>query len=303
MARALARAHEAGYDAAQVFPGNPTGWRHVPLSPEAAQAARATADQLQLAPIVIHAPYIINVATADAELAAKSARLLAGSLERAAEIGARYVVVHAGSHKGAGEAAGLENVARLVERLLSEAPSGATLLVENSAFAGNALAGSPTALGRLLRELPERVGTCIDTAHLWGSGCDLSSAEGVERALDELETAVGLERIRVLHLNDSAVALGSHRDVHAHLGEGAIGLDGLAAWLQHPAQRGKPVVLETPEEDDPAREAVRCAIARLLMDGDVDSAREQLAGLANGDTVAAGSESVELLSQSPTAGQ
>jgi deoxyribonuclease-4 len=252
----------------------------VPLDPAVAAAVREEARRLNLAPLVIHAPYIINIATSDDDLAAKSARLLVNALERAQEIGARYVIVHAGSHKGAGEEAGMARVAYLVERVLREAPPGAELLVENSAFAGNALAGSPVALGRLLRDLPPEVGTCIDTAHLWGSGCDISTPDGVERALDELHQAVGLARVYVLHVNDSAVALGSHRDVHAHLGDGAIGLTGLAAWLGHPTLRGKPIMLETPEEDDPAREAARCAIARALCAGDVEGAAKRLATLA-----------------------
>lgn len=280
LARAWERAHVAGYDAAQVFPGNPTGWRHVPLDPAVATSVRDAAERHDLVPIVIHAPYIINIATSDDDLAAKSARLLGGALERAGEIGARYVVVHAGSHKGAGEAAGLARSARLLDGVLSQAPPGVELLIENSASAGNALAGSPGALGRLLDALPAEVGTCIDTAHLWGGGCDLATPDGVERALEELDHAVGLARVRVLHVNDSAVALGSHRDVHAHLGDGAIGLPGLAAWLGHSALRGRPIVLETPEEDDAAREAARCAIARALMAGDIETATERLAALA-----------------------
>lgn len=279
VARALARAHEAGYDAAQVFPGNPTGWRHVPLAPAVAAAIREEAVQRDVAPLVIHAPYIINVATPDEDLAAKSERGVANALERGREIGARYVVVHAGSHKGTGEEAGIVRVARLVERLLAAAPPEVELLIENSAGSGNILAGDPAALGRLLAALPPQVGTCIDTAHLWGSGVDLADAAAVESALEALDRAFDLRRLRVLHLNDSAVALGSRRDVHAHLGEGQIGLPGLAAWAAHPALRERPIILETPEEEDAAREATRCAIARDLMRGDVAAAGARLEAL------------------------
>ncbi len=276
---AVREARAAGYDAVQVFPGNPKGWRHAPLAPEAAARVRAEARDLGVAPIVIHAPYIINVASDDDELTAKSARALINALERAGEIGARYVVVHAGSHKGKGEEYGIARVARLVEEVLPAAPPGVELLIENSAEAGNVLAGSPAALGRLLAALPARVGACVDTAHLWGGGSDLSGREGVERTLAELQAAVGLERVRVIHLNDSAVALGSRRDVHARLGEGAIGLPGLACWMTHPALRGHHTILETPLEEDSARETMRCAMTRLLLAGDMEGATTLLGDL------------------------
>ncbi len=275
-AGAVRQARAAGYDAVQVFPGNPKGWYHATLAPNVAARAREEALSLDVAPIVIHAPYIINVASDDDDLAGKSARALANALDRAAELGGRYVVVHAGSHKGKGEEHGIARVARLVERALPAAPPAVELLIENSAGAGNVLAGSPAALGRLLAALPPRVGACVDTAHLWGGGSDLSAAEGVERAVEELDEAVGLARIRVIHLNDSAVSLGSSRDVHARLGEGTIGLAGLACWMAHPALRGHLTILETPLEDDPAREAIRCAMARLLLDGDTEGATKLL---------------------------
>jgi len=275
-AGAVRQARDAGYDAVQVFPGNPKGWYHAPLPDGAAEQTRADAHDLDITPIVIHAPYIINVATDDDALAAKSARALANALDRAGELGARYVVVHAGSHKGAGEESGIARVARLVDMVLPAAPPSVELLIENSAGAGNVLAGTPAALGRLLAALPPEVGTCVDTAHLWGGGSDLANAAGVERTLEELDAAAGLTRIKVIHLNDSAVALDSHRDVHARLGEGAIGLAGLTHWTSHPALRDHPTILETPLEDDPAREARRCTMARLLREGDLEGAIEIL---------------------------
>ena len=279
LARALVRAHEAGYDAAQVFPGNPTGWRHVPLDPVAAATVREEAARRDITPLLIHAPYIVNMATPDEELAQKSARSLANALARAHQIGARYVIAHAGSHRGAGEAAGIARVARIVERLLAAMPPGVELLIENSAGAGNILGSDPTALGRLLAALPPAVGACVDTAHLWGSGVDIGGRDGVNRAVEDLDDAIGLDRLRLLHVNDSAVERGSYRDVHAHFGEGRIGLAALAAWMAHPALCGRPIILETPPEDDPAREAARCAIARLLLRGDVEGAQARLATL------------------------
>lgn len=280
---ALHFARYAGYDAVQVFPGNPKGWQYSPMQPAAATAVRAEAALLDLKPIAIHAPYIINIASVDDGLAERSERGLANSLSRAEEIGARYVIVHAGSHRGEGEEVGIARVARLVESVLAAAPAGVELLIENSAGSGNVLAGSPQALRRLLDALPPQVGACVDTAHLWGAGSDLSTCDGVERALDELDHAVGLARLRVLHVNDSAVGLGSKRDVHANLGEGHIGLPGLSAWMAHPALARHPMILETPVEAETEREATRCAIARFLCEGDIGAAEAMLATLHETD--------------------
>ncbi len=287
MVPALRAVREAGYDAVQVFPGNPKGWHYTPLGPDAS-AVRAAAVEFDLAPLVIHAPYIINLAAPEGDLAANSGQALASALARAREIGAAHVVVHAGSPKSAGEDVGIARVARLVESVLSgvyPSPWGSAIpdaglvpriLVENSVGAGGVLAGSPEALGRLVAALPHEVGVCIDTAHLWGGGSDLATPDGVEETLARLEEAVGLARIGVLHLNDSAAPLGSHRDVHARLGAGTIGLPGLAAWAAHPALRTHHIIMETPLEDCPAREAARCAMARLLLAGDIEAATQAL---------------------------
>ncbi len=286
---ALGRAHAAGYQVVQVFPGNPRGWRHTPLDSAAAANARAMATQLAMAPAVIHAPYIINIASSDKALRENSTRALGHALDRAVEIGADAVVVHAGSTGGDAPDEAIARVASLIEGVLNARGPRATffprLLLENSAGARNALGGSPEVLGLLLAALPDEVGACVDTAHLWGSGCDLSTREGVEDAVEALDRHVGLERIVVLHVNDSVVGLGSKRDVHARLGEGQIGLRGLAAWMAHGALIGKTTIMETPLEDDPVREALRRALAQRLREGDVDAATAILATLAPGTSV------------------
>src|SRR5205814_8396991 len=129
----------------------------------------------------------------------KSARSLTNALARAHEIGARYVIAHAGSHRGAGEEAGIARVAQIVERLLAAMPPGVELLIENSAGAGNILGSDPAALGRLLTTLPPAVGACVDTAHLWGSGVDIAGDEGVDRAVEDHDDALRRERIGQVH--------------------------------------------------------------------------------------------------------
>src|SRR5581483_11226004 len=125
---------------------------------------------------------------------------------------------------------------------------GLLVLLENNVGAGNTMGGTLEALGALVRDAADpRVGVCIDTAHLWGSGYGLSTADGAARAVEAIDCALGIGRVRVLHLNDSPVPLGSRRDQHAHLGQGQIGYAGLAAFITHPGLHGIPVVLETPD--------------------------------------------------------
>jgi len=273
MGSAIDAAQLIGCTAAQIFPGNPKGWHHVPLPAERAATLSASWREAGIRPLVIHAPYIINLASPDPALYANSRRAVRNALERAAELGAPFVVIHLGSHKGTGEQDGAARLAEAVGAALDGLPKSLWLLLENNVGAGNAMGGSLEALGALLRTVAHpQVGVCIDTAHLWGSGHDLSDPDGAWRAVDLVDGTIGLAQVRVLHLNDSPVDLGSRRDQHAHLGQGRIGYDGLAAFITHPGLAGIPVVLETPD-GGVAQETIRLRTAALLCLGDAAGAR------------------------------
>ena len=203
-----------------------------------------------------------------------------------------HVIVHLGSHKGSGPEAGAARIVQAVHGALEGMPDWLYLLLENNVGSGNTMAGSLQSLAALLGDVAHpRVGVCIDTAHLWGAGHDIGTAEGVERVIEELDRTIGLPRVRILHVNDSPMALESHRDQHTHLGQGNIGYVGLGAWLTHPAFTGIPAILETPESK-PEQEAIRLRTAALLCLGAVDEARELQetalpAGLLDGDAPAA----------------
>jgi apurinic endonuclease APN1 len=153
-------------------------------------------------------------------------------------------------------------------------PDWLYLLLENNVGAGNSMGNTLDALGDLVRDAAHpRIGVCIDTAHLWGAGYDLTAAEGVDHAVSEIDRAIGLQHVRVLHINDSPMGLGSHRDQHTHLGQGNIGYEGLAAVLTHPGLAGIPAVLETPD-GGPEKELVHMRTAALLCAGDAEGARE-----------------------------
>lgn len=269
----IADARAIGCTAAQIFPGNPKGWHHVPLPPERAATLKATWHGAGIAPLTIHAPYIINLASPDDALYATSRQAIRNSLARAAELGAPFVVVHLGSHKGTGYVAGAARLIAAATAALEGMPDGIFLLLENNVGAGNTMAGSLEELGSLHRDMAHpRVGICIDTAHLWGSGYDLSHPSSALAAIEEVDRLIGLEHLRVLHLNDSPVPLGSRRDQHAHLGQGQIGYEGLAALLGHPGLHRTPTILETPD-GGPEQEIIRLRTAALLCLGDAEAAR------------------------------
>jgi deoxyribonuclease-4 len=272
--RAAALAREIGCDAIQIFASNPTGWRPPSDDAKAALAFAEAARQHSLEPVVIHAPYLINLASPEDEIRDKSINLLRWTLQRAPLLGATSVVFHTGSHRGAGVEAGIARIAEAIQGILPETPPEVMLLLENDVGAGHALGHSFEQIGMVLDLLPqyaERVGVCIDTAHLWGAGYDISTRQSTLDVLHNFDAVIGLPRLKVIHLNDTEKALGSHRDVHARLGEGIIGEEGLRALLTDSRLDHAAVLLETPiktdaeEKEDWQHDKQHMAYARSLM--------------------------------------
>ncbi|HEX7736309.1 MAG TPA: deoxyribonuclease IV [Ktedonobacteraceae bacterium] len=253
--KAAAQAQEIGCNAIQIFASNPTAWSPTRGGEEDCAAFAQAARQYDLAPVVLHAPYLINLAAPDGIVWEKSIALLRWTLQRGALLGATSAVLHVGSHKGAGVEAGVERIAQAIERILPETPPEVRLLLENSVGAGNTLGGPFEELAQVLDRLPAyatRLGVCLDTAHLWGAGHDISSPVAVQTVLDSFHSLIGLPRLKVLHLNDTEKSLASHRDVHARVGEGIIGNEGLSALLRDPRLAHVVVLLETPIQTDDA---------------------------------------------------
>lgn len=251
--KAAERARQLGCNAIQIFASNPTGWRPPADDPVGCAAFAQAVRDCQLEPVVLHAPYLINLASPDELIWEKSIALLRWTLQRGALLGATFVVFHTGSHRGSGVQAGVERIALALSRILPETPPEVMPLLENDVGAGHALGHSFEQIGAVLQLLPQysdRVGVCIDTAHLWGAGHDLSSRASTLQVLDQLDQAIGLDRVKVIHLNDTEMALGSHRDVHARLGEGIIAEEGLRTLLTDPRLYGAVVLLETPIKTD-----------------------------------------------------
>lgn len=249
------RAGEIGASALQIFSDNPTAWRRRPEPPPEAPAFRRRLAELDIAPLAIHAAYLVNLAGPDEVFFGRSVDVLHHELVHAPAFGARFVNVHAGSHRGTGVEAG---VARLVDGLwralaeLPDAPGAPLAVIENSSGGGDTIGVSVEQLATVLesagaRGLDGRIGFCLDTAHLWGAGYDVGDPAEVDRVLAEFDRLLGLDRLAMIHLNDSSSELGSRSDRHAHLGDGRIGPVGIAHWLRHPALDNVAFYLETPQ--------------------------------------------------------
>jgi deoxyribonuclease IV len=267
-------AKQIGCDAIQIFASNPTAWRPPADDPTTSMAFAQAARDLQLDPVVLHAPYLINLGTLDNVIWEKSVELLRWTLQRGAQLGASRVVFHTGSHRGAGVEAGITRVAEGIARILPQTPSEVMLLLENDVGAGNSLGHSFEQLAAILSLLPqyeERLGICLDTAHLWGAGYDIAHELTTLQMVQLFEKTIGLERLKVIHLNDTKMALGSHRDVHARLGEGIIGEEGLHTLLSDYRLNHVTVLLETPimtdehDKEDWIHDAGQITTARNLM--------------------------------------
>src|SRR6266516_7446851 len=199
--RAAQIAQQIGCNAIQIFASNPTAWRAPADDPIASIAFARAAQVCDLDPVVIHAPYLINLGTLDTTIWEKSVTLLTWTLQRGALLGAKYVVFHTGSHRGTGVKAGIARIAEGITRILPETPTEVMLLLENDVGAGDSLGHNFEQIGAVLHLLPgfaAHMGVCLDTAHLWGAGHDISSAAAVQRVLQKFDEAAGLERLKVI---------------------------------------------------------------------------------------------------------
>lgn len=214
--------------------------------------ARAKFD---LMPLAIHVNYLINLATFDPVIREKSILAFRGELDRAAIIGAEYLVLHPGSYKGQTVAQGVAAfVLALAEAARGFRAPGLTVLLENTVGSGCQIGGRFEEL-RMIRDLAARqtdlpIAYCLDTCHLLASGYNVATAAGLKRTVAEAESVLGLDLVRVIHANDSKGALNSHLDRHANIGEGQIGEAGFRRILKHPALRTRPFILETPVDEE-----------------------------------------------------
>jgi deoxyribonuclease-4 len=245
------RAAELGANTFQIFSASPRMWKAKPQPPERIVRLREARERFDLTPLVIHDNYLINLAAGDPVLRRRSVAAFRDELRRAAAMSADYLVAHPGSYAGQSLEQGIRNVARsLVEAARGLQLNGLMLLIENTAGSGAALGSRFTELAEIRRlAAPQAdldIGYCLDTAHCLAAGYDLATAGGLTKTLHEAEEVLGLDRVRVIHANDSKTPLGSRVDRHQHIGKGHIGTEGFRRIMRHPKLRRKAFILETP---------------------------------------------------------
>ncbi|HUG49314.1 MAG TPA: deoxyribonuclease IV [Candidatus Limnocylindria bacterium] len=272
--KAAERAREIGANAVQVFTDNPASWRRRAEQPAELEAFRERLAEYGIGPLAVHAPYLINLCGSKEDFWDSSCVTLANELKVGRLYGASFVVAHVGSHRGHSREVGIERLALGLVRVLEEAPQpGPLLVLENSAGTGDGvgstledLADIAAAAERAGVDL-ERVGFCLDTAHLWGAGYPLDEPDGVDRLVGRIEELIGRQKVVMLHLNDSRTTRGSRLDRHEHIGAGRIGVEGLRRLLCDPWLGTLPTYLETPGMDV-GYDAVNLERVRLIIAGE-----------------------------------
>jgi deoxyribonuclease-4 len=258
---ALESARKLGCNALQIFSASPRMWQGGPARiPEADAAAfRARREELGLGPLVVHANYLINLAATQPMLRTRSIQAFHDEIVRSNALGADYLVVHPGARGEARIESAIANIVESIKQAAKRVPLGSLrILIENTAGMGSAVGSRLEEVGAIVRGLAALgVGACLDTAHLFAAGYDVSTAAGLEATISKIDDTIGLENVFVFHVNDSKIPLGGRVDRHAHIGEGKIKSDAFARILRHPRMGsdlatglpGRVFLLETPIEN------------------------------------------------------
>lgn len=263
--KAIDRSEELGCEAVQIFTQSPRMWRPTAHTNEALARFRERRLEAGIGAVLCHALYLVNLASPDAEIHERSVSALRATLVTAAAIEADGVIFHVGSHLGSGFESGIQRVVPALRELLELTTDRTWLLLENSAGAGGTIGrsvGELAALDEALGRHP-RLGICLDSCHWYVSGVDVTDPAVLDSALRELDASIGLDRLRALHVNDSAGELGSNRDRHASIGQGLLG-EGLGVFVAHPAFAYLPAILETPGPDGHGPDAAELRRLRAL---------------------------------------
>jgi deoxyribonuclease IV len=255
ISKAIDRIEEIGGNAVQVFTQSPRMWRPTAHTPEEVERFHTRRRQARVKAVTCHALYLVNLASRDPTVREKSLVALRATMETADAIGSEAVVFHVGSHLGLGFDDAVALVEPALRELLELTSDDLWLCMENAAGTGGTIGRSIAELAALADAVGghPRLGLCLDSCHWWASGVDVSDPAALDAALDDLDTRIGLDRVRVLHANDSQTPLGSNRDRHGLVGQGLIG-DGLGTFLAHPAFKGLPAITETWENKGEATE-------------------------------------------------
>ena len=249
--KVVERAQVRGCETIQLFSRNPRGWRYSSLNKKEAEEFRLAAQSSNLFPVFLHMPYLPNVASSKSKFYKRSIRSIAIDLQRAEQLGAQYLIIHIGHRMESSEDEAIEAVSQGINQAFEKVRNSVTLLMENTAGQGTEIGNNFDQIKKIIEGVEEngRLGVCLDIAHTFEAGYDLSHKDGLERTLEIFDQTVGLKRLHLLHLNDSKTPLGSRKDRHWHIGEGYIGLEGFRYLINHPLLKHLPGIMETPRKD------------------------------------------------------
>ena len=264
--RAIELGARAGCRTVQMFLKNSTQWKGKPLTLDERERYRELRAESRISPVLAHASYLINLASPDEQLFERSSAALAEEMERANFLEVPFLILHPGSHKGCGEAAGIARISSALNRVLDRVPPPVTVLLENTAGQGASIGDTFEQLARLYEgtRAKERIGFCLDTCHLHAAGYDIRTQQAFLRTLREFDRLIGLDRVRAWHVNDSKAELGRRLDRHAHIGQGTIGLEAFRALVNDRRLANVPKILETPKGPDLREDLMNLAVLRSL---------------------------------------
>ena len=235
----------------QLFSRNPRGWKYEPLNNNDVETFRTSIQSSGLFPLFLHLPYLPNVASKDSKFYSRSIDSIVIELERAERLGVPYLIIHVGHRMQNSEDEAIEAVAQAINQAFDRARNPIILLLENTAGQGTEIGYRFEQIKKIMDGVQEveKVGVCLDTAHSFEAGYDLSKKDEIERTIESFDETVGLKRLHLFHLNDSKTPLGSRKDRHWHIGEGYIGLEGFQYLVNHPLLKHLPAIMETPRKD------------------------------------------------------
>ena len=249
--KVVERANVRGCETIQFFSRNPRGWKYSPLNEKEVEEFRSSIQSSPLFPVFLHMPYLPNIASFKSKFYERSIQSISTDLQRAEQLGAQYLIIHIGHRMESSEDEAIEAVSQGINQAFSMVKNAVILLLENTAGQGTEIGYNFEQIKKIIEGVHnhQRMGVCLDTAHSFEAGYDLSNKEGMERTLENFDQTVGLKRLHLLHLNDSKTPLGSRKDRHWHIGEGYIGLEGFRHLVNHPLLRHLPGIMETPRKD------------------------------------------------------
>lgn len=250
--KVVERAKAKGCDTIQLFSRNPRGWRYSSLKDSEVEKFKRDKEVSGIDPVFTHLPYLPNLASPDPNLLRISILSLKEEFKRAEILDAGFIVVHIGARLNSSLEEAIARISDSINTTFNDLKNNVILLLENTAGEGSEVGDKFSVIGSVIDRIEDRdgVGVCLDTAHAFEAGYDLSTKKGLDDTLKELGDTIGLDRLHLLHLNDSKTPLGSHRDLHWHIGDGYIGLEGFRNIVNHPLLLHLPGIMETPRKDD-----------------------------------------------------